>query len=52
VHAAGTALDLGFVPVTLEDLDIVLVGNGAMPRPSSLVATGPHRQAARRVCTA
>ena len=30
VHAAGTALDLGFVPVTLEDFDIVL-GGDALP---------------------
>jgi hypothetical protein len=52
VHAAGNALDLGFVPVTLEDFDIIGGSDGAMPRTSSLVATGPHRQAARRVCTA
>ncbi len=36
VHAAGTALDLGFVPVTLEDFDIVL-GGDAVPAADPLI---------------
>ena len=37
VRAAATALDLGFVPVTWEDFDIVLSG-GALPAAEPLIA--------------
>ena len=38
VRAAATALDLGFVPVTWEDFDIVLSGD-ALPAAEPLIAT-------------
>ena len=37
VRAAATALDLGFVPVTWEDFDIVL-GGDALPAAEPLIA--------------
>jgi molybdate-binding protein len=47
VRAAATALDLGFVPVTWEDFDIVLSGD-ALPAAAPLITAlrDPHVQSA------